>query len=217
MWIKICGITTPEDARSVGAFGPDAIGLVFHPRSPRFVTADRARVVADNVPAGVLKVGVFTDPDWDSVERLVRTVPLDIVQWHGGNLSPEQLDRLNAIGVPWIDVMKVRPGEGLPPEIAPRTGASYLLVEGASERSPGGNRVQWDRSVLKGVRCRTPLILSGGLDPSNVFESLRTVAPFGVDVSSGVESRPGVKDPALLEAFFSEVRRYGASFQDAVR
>ncbi len=195
---------------------PDAIGLVFYPRTARFVDVDRARVIADALPAEIRKVGVFVDPDWDGIRSLARTVPLDLIQWHGGDLSPEGLERLDAMGVPWIDVRKIRPGEPLPKDISPRGGASYLLVEGASDRSPGGNRVQWDRSVMRGVRCPSPLILSGGLDPENVLDALRAACPFGVDVSSGVESRPGKKDPGLLEAFFSEVRRYGATFQDAV-
>jgi phosphoribosylanthranilate isomerase len=217
MWIKICGIATVEDARMVASFEPDAIGLVFYPGSARFVDVDRARIIADALPAAIRKVGVFVDPDWDGIGNLARTVPLDLIQWHGGDLTSEGLEFLNRMGIPWIDVRKIHPGETLPKDISTRGGASYLLIEGASDRSPGGNRVQWDRSVMKGVRCPSPLILSGGLDPENVFDALRAVCPFGVDVSSGVETRPGKKDPGLLEAFFSEVRRYGASFQDAVR
>lgn len=210
MWVKVCGITSVEDAKIVGSFNPDAIGFVFYPPSPRHVTGELARSIGRVLPDRIQKVGVFVDPDWEEVRRLVSDVPLDMIQWHGKSLTDKMEVHLVHLGIPIIEVQKITP-EMLPFSIRLQTmaDASYLLVEGASPRGPGGNGHVWEHSMLRGVSCSVPLILSGGLDDSNVYNAVSAVRPFGVDVSSGVESSPGKKSYDRLFRFFSEVKRYG--------
>ncbi|MHB1285816.1 MAG: phosphoribosylanthranilate isomerase [Leptospirales bacterium] len=209
MWIKVCGITSQDDAEVVAGFSPDAIGFVFYPPSPRHVTGELARSIANVLPAGIRKVGVFVDPDWKEVERLLRMVPLDMIQWHGEPVTQELQAQLGKLGIPWIEVKKIAAGAS--PSllsINPSPRASYLLVEGFSPKSPGGNAHVWDHSLISGIPFPVPLILSGGLNDTNVHDAIKSVRPYGVDVSSGVESSPGKKDYDRLSRFFSEVKRY---------
>ncbi len=209
MWIKICGITSQDDAEVVAGFGPDAIGFVFYPPSPRHVTGEMARSIAEVLPAGIRKVGVFVDPDWKEVERLVQMVPLDMIQWHGDIVTQGLQAKLGNLGIPWIEVKKIA-AEARPSSLSinPSAQASYLLVEGFSSKSPGGNAHAWDHSLVSGIPFPVPLILSGGLNDTNVYDAIKSVHPFGVDVSSGVESSPGKKSYDRLSRFFSEVKRY---------
>ncbi|MHB8421599.1 MAG: phosphoribosylanthranilate isomerase [Leptospirales bacterium] len=193
----------------MGSFAPDAIGFIFYPQSPRYVTGEIARSIGRVLPDGILKVGVFVDPDWEQIRRLACSVPLDVIQWHGKTLTEELRANLVHLKIPVIEVKKITP-EMVPPSIhlQPAEGVSYLLVEGASSRSPGGNGQDWDHSLLRGISCPIPLILSGGLNDNNVYNAISAVRPFGVDVSSGVESSPGKKSYDRLFRFFSEVKRY---------
>ncbi len=210
MWVKICGITSEKDAEIVGAFSPDAVGLMFYPPSPRHVTGEMARSIAGVLPDRIRKVGVFVDMEWAEVERLAGKVPLDMIQWHGESLTDELKTKLSHLGIPWIEVKKITSGM-VPSSLClnPSAGASYMLVEGASPKSPGGNAHVWDYSLMREVPCPVPLILSGGLNDGNVYDAMVAVRPFGVDVSSGVEISPGKKSYDRLSRFFSEVKRYG--------
>ncbi|BAM06402.1 phosphoribosylanthranilate isomerase [Leptospirillum ferrooxidans] len=206
MWIKICGLTEPGEAAQISRMGVDAIGLIFYAKSPRGLTIERASEVVCDVSAGVMKVGVFVDPDWPYIERAVRSVPLDMLQWHGEPLSEEGLRQMNQMGVPWIDVRRIRPSETVL-EVTSKAGAGMLLVEGFTEKAPGGTKTLWDFKKLSGIKTSVPLILSGGLDPELVRQAICDVSPFGVDVSSGVERSPGRKDLDKVARFINEARR----------
>jgi len=206
MWIKICGLTEPGEAAQVSRMGVDAIGLIFYAKSPRGLTIERASEVVCDVSSEVMKVGVFVDPDWSYIERAVRSVPLDMLQWHGEPLSEEGLHQMNQMGVPWIDVRRIRPSETVL-GITSSDGAGMLLVEGFTEKAPGGTKTLWDFKKLSGIKTSVPLILSGGLDPELVRQAICDVSPFGVDVSSGVERSPGRKDMDKVARFIDEARR----------
>jgi phosphoribosylanthranilate isomerase len=207
MWIKICGLTDPTEARKISRMGVDAIGLIFYPPSPRGLTLERAVKVVSEIEHGVLKVGVFVEPQWGFIRRVAETVALDMIQWHGESISAEGVTAIESMGIPSIDVRRVRPSSEKILTLSPTPGASMLLVEGFSEKAPGGTRTVWDFRKLSGVNPSVPLILSGGLDPEMVKDAIRDVAPFGVDVSSGVEISPGRKDLEKVARFIAEARR----------
>lgn len=199
-------MTDPEEAAQISRMGVDAIGLIFYSKSPRALTPDRASEVVRDVSSGVLKVGVFVDPDWEYMQRVVRSVPLDMLQWHGDPPSEEGLHQLNQMGVPWIDVRRIRPSETVL-GITSSSGAGMLLVEGFTEKAPGGTKTLWNFKKLSGIKTSVPLILSGGLDPELVRQAICDVSPFGVDVSSGVERSPGRKNLDKVARFIKEAKR----------
>lgn len=207
MWVKICGITSANDAKMASSFRPDAIGLIFYSRSRRNVSLEEARQIVRSVPSGILKVGVFVDKDWEYLEKAATGAGLDMIQWHGEPFSDTWYPRIEKLGIPWIDVRKIFPDQGVPKgPFVPFKGASHFLFECAVDRAPGGNGQTWDYTLLRKIPFRAPLILSGGLNASNVGSAVRMVRPFGVDVASGVESEPGKKDAGKIERFMEEVR-----------
>jgi len=132
MWIRICGLTDPKEAGKISRMGVDAIGLIFYPPSPRGLTPERAIDVVSEVDPGVLKVGIFVDPQWDFIRSVAESVPLNMIQWHGESLSEERRIEIERMGIPWIDVRRVRPSDSLL-TLSPTSGASMLLVEGFTE------------------------------------------------------------------------------------
>ena len=211
--IKICGITRVADALEAAQAGADAIGLNFWRGTPRCVEVGRAREIADALPPFVTKVALFVDPSPDDVRAVLDAVPIDVLQFHGD----EPRDLCSAFARPYLKAVKVKDGVDLL-EYASRYGdASGLLFDtfriGAM---PGGTGHAFDWSRLSpAVRAglNAPLILSGGLDADNVGDAIRTVRPWAVDVSSGVEERgpdgkprKGFKDAARIAAFVKGVR-----------
>ncbi len=210
MWIKICGITSVEDAHFAAAEAPDAIGFVFYEGSPRNLLPEKARDISRSLPADILRVGVFVNPDWDFVEKTSHVVGLDMIQWHGPAFPEDWFLRIEKLGLPWIEVQKISPDAkewGGPLE--PFRGATHILVEQSSAKLPGGHGQSWNYSLAAEASRHVSLILSGGLNENNIGEAIRSVRPFGVDVSSGVESSPGKKDRQKMKRFVEEVRRHG--------
>jgi phosphoribosylanthranilate isomerase len=193
--VKICGVTRVEDARVAAAAGADAIGVNFWPGSKRFVTVARAAEIAAAVPARVLVVGVFVDAERGEIERAVREAGLGAVQLHGD----ETPDECRGFGVPVIKALAVRSGVALA-ELAARYPVDYVLLDtDARERHGGtGESFPWERAI--GV-APGRLFLAGGLRPETVGEAVRRVRPYAVDVASGVESAPGIKDSVKVEEF----------------
>jgi len=206
LFVKICGITTAEDARTAVEAGADALGFVFWSMSPRKVEPSRAAAIARELPPFVLRVGVFVDMPRDEMARIADTVGLDLLQLHGDE-PPEAL-----AGLPRRSLKAVRVGRGFAADDALRfVGvASGLLVDTrlpGETQMPGGTGVPFDWALVKGLADRVPfLVLAGGLGPANVAEAVRSVRPHAVDVSSGVESLPGRKDPAKVRAFVDAAR-----------
>ena len=201
--IKVCGITRPADARAAAQAGADAIGLVFYPPSPRFLGIDRAVEIRDALPPFVQTVALFVNPDAAQVAQVIGRVKPSLLQFHGDE-SPAFCEEF---GVPYVKACRVkagaRPGELLE-YLRPFSRASaWLLDSHVAEYGGVGERFDW--SLVPAERDR-PLVLSGGLSPLNVREAIRRVRPWGVDVSSGVESGKGIKDAAKLAAFIAEVR-----------
>ncbi|AFS54143.1 phosphoribosylanthranilate isomerase [Leptospirillum ferriphilum] len=210
MWIKICGITSAEDAGIAASESPDAIGFVFYDGSPRNVLPEKARDISRLLPKGILRVGVFVHPDWDFIEETACISGLDMIQWHGPAFPEDWFLRIEKLGLPWIDVRKVPPeAKEWSGPLVPFPGATHVLVEQSSAKLPGGNGQSWNYSLAAELSRHVPLILSGGLNETNIGEAIRSVRPFGVDVSSGVESSPGKKDRQKMKRFFEEVRRHG--------
>jgi phosphoribosylanthranilate isomerase len=196
LFVKICGITRPQDAELAAGLGASALGLVFWPNSPRCVSVEMAKTVVSNVPANVLKIGVFVDQAADDVMRVMDDVGLDVAQLHGHE-SPEYCRRLRRTIFKSIPLS----GNGAIP-IADIDPDIVLLVDAHDPVQFGGTgkMVNWDAAREIAATRRT--ILAGGLNATNIKLAVRSVRPFGVDVSSGVESAPGVKDPHRLRTFF---------------
>jgi phosphoribosylanthranilate isomerase len=198
--VKICGITRPADARAAADAGADAIGLVFYPPSPRFLSVERALEIRDALPPFVQAVALFVNPDAAQVAQVIGRVRPAMLQFHGEE-TPRFCDEF---GLPYIKACRVKAGVDLLEYLRPFSRAAAWLLDSHVEEYGGvGERFDW--SLAPAVRER-PLVLSGGLAPGNVAEAIRRVRPWGVDVSSGVESAKGIKDAAKIAAFVAEVR-----------
>jgi phosphoribosylanthranilate isomerase len=203
LFVKVCGITSPEDARAAAEAGADAIGLVFWPGSPRAVTVERARAIGDALPPFVVRVGVFVDASRDEMARVADGARLDILQLHGDE-PPEAL-----LDLPRRALKAVRVGDGFVPGDALRYEgrAAGLLLDTRGRGTPGGTGRAFDWSLARGVRARARfLLLAGGLGPENVGAAVAAVRPDGVDASSGLESAPGEKDHHRVRAFVAAAR-----------
>lgn len=192
--VKICGLTRSEDVEAAAEFGAALLGFNFASASPRRVSIERARVLAAAAPPAALRVGVFARESRDVIARAVGQTPLDMVQLH----RPVTEDDLEWCPVPVIAA--VLPGQPPDPEVLARLSA--LLWDSSAGT---GTLADWDVvAACRGLEVRQ--FLAGGLDPDNVAEAVRRIRPDGVDVASGVESAPGVKDRYLLARFFAAVR-----------
>jgi phosphoribosylanthranilate isomerase len=198
--IKICGITRPGDARAAADAGADAIGLVFYPPSPRFLSVERAVEIRDALPPFVQTVALFVNADAAQVSQVLGRVKPAMLQFHG----EETPDFCAQFGVPFVKACRVRPGLDPVAYLQPFSRATAWLVDSFVPEYGGvGESFDWSLLPATGER---PVILSGGLSRANVAEAIRRVRPWGVDVSSGVESGKGVKDGTKIAAFIAEVR-----------
>jgi phosphoribosylanthranilate isomerase len=220
MWIKICGLNDPATAQAIAGLRPDAIGLNFYDKSVRRVTPEVARQIVDALPDGVQPVGVFVDPTVETVTQLAAQCRLEGIQIHSSgpgdcfsklNESHSGLKRIRAfqIGTPNLKSL----AEYFDRARLFSPSADAYLVDAHSEGQFGGTGkiVSWD--LLRNEYQKEewpPLILAGGLRPENVGEAIEAVRPWGVDVATGVESAPGVKDVALVARFIDEARRASA-------
>ncbi len=199
---KICGITRPEDGLLVASQGADAIGLVFYPPSPRHVTVEQARAVLEALPPFVTTVGLFVDADESELRAILDEVSLDLLQFHGN----EEEAYCSSFGRPYFKAIRMADGVDLSVEAARYSSARALLLDSYQKGVPGGtgHAFDWAR-IPEGLT--KPIILAGGLGPENVEEAIRTVRPYAVDVSSGVEAAKGIKDAEKIIAFMRGVER----------
>ncbi len=198
--VKICGFTRLGDALEAARLGVDAVGLVFYPDSPRYVTPETARKIAAALPAFVTVVGLFVDADPETVEAVLERVPVDLLQFHGRE-SPEECARY---GRPYIKAIRMAEDVDLRRAAERFHQARGLLLDAWHPAVPGGTGECFDWARIP-EDLPLPVILAGGLSPANVAEAVRRVRPWAVDVSSGVESGKGIKDPARMAAFLREV------------
>ncbi|HLU64896.1 MAG TPA: phosphoribosylanthranilate isomerase [Kofleriaceae bacterium] len=202
MIVKICGITRPEDAAAAARAGADWIGLNFWPRSKRFVTADRVGELvraARDVREEIEVVGVFVDQELEEVLAAVKELALDYAQLHGDE-PPAYAARLGERGIKAVGVSESSDLDRLAEYECP-----LVLVDTPSP-GRGGSGIVGDWRVARRAAARRRVLLAGGLTPDNVAQAIAAVHPFGVDVASGVEIAPGVKDPELMVRFVREAR-----------
>jgi len=220
--IKICGITTPDDARMVAQAGADAVGLNFYPRSPRHISEETAREIIAALPQGVTRVGLFVNAAAEHICRCFDALPLDLIQLHGDE-PPEFLAQLGHR--PTMRVFRVSAASGnnrLQPvwdylarcrEL--KSPPAMVLLDALAESGYGGSGVLADWAAARAYLAKRqerkqeeipPLVLAGGLTPANVAEAIWMVHPSAVDTASGVERSPGRKDPAAVAAFVAAAR-----------
>ena len=198
--VKICGITRPADGAAAAQAGADAIGLVFYPPSPRYLALERAREIRDALPPFVQTVALFVNADAAQVAQVISAVGPGLLQFHGDE-TPEFCAQF---GVPFVKACRIRAGIDVAQYLQPYSRAAAWLVDSFVPEY-GGVGESFDWSLVPRSLAR-PLILSGGLDAKNVARAVRTVRPWAVDVSSGVESAKGIKDAGKMAAFVAEVR-----------
>jgi len=204
--IKICGITTPADGQAAAEAGADLIGLMFYPDSPRYVTLETAEAIAAALPARVRRVGVFVNAQVELIHAAIAQCGLDWLQFHGEE-SPAFCARFS---LPTIKAFRLRDATSLELLRAYDTDAWLLDAWSPGQRGGTGATFNWALAVEAAQHGR-PIFLAGGLTPANVVEAIRVVRPFGVDVSSGVESAPGRKDIARMQAFVAAARAAAAA------
>jgi phosphoribosylanthranilate isomerase len=203
--VKICGITRREDAELAIDLGADAVGFILWPNSPRVVTPDQAASIGRTLPPFATRVGVFVNSSPDEVRRVADAAELDVVQLHGD----ERVEDFATAGRRVLRAMSVEDDDAL--DVALRLPARIMPLVDAADRARRGGTGQladWDRAYALAGQRR--IVLAGGLTPENVGDAVRRVRPWGIDVSSGVEDTPGVKNADRLRALFDEVARLRA-------
>lgn len=199
--IKICGITRIEDALCAAECGADAVGFIFHPPSPRYITAEKAKAIITELPEGIVTVGVFVNRPAEEVSRTVADCNLDLIQLHG-NESPDYCRRFPPERV--IKAVSPRTPEELR-KLAEYEVRAFLIDTRDSGRYGGtGKRTDWELAAELGKAH--PLILAGGLDAGNIAEALAAVAPRAVDINSGIERSPGIKDHDRMKRIIVRIR-----------
>ncbi len=206
--IKICGLSDPEGVDAALQAGADFVGFVFFPKSPRNVSLEQAIPLMRRARGKAQIVALLVDPEQNLLDDVAGTLAPDLIQLHGRE-TPERVARISAdTGIPVMKAVGVADPSDLASLLA-FAAAERLLLDAKpppNATRPGGNGAAFDWSILNGFAHPRPWLLSGGLGPENVAAALRASGALGVDVSSGVESAPGRKDPALIRAFVAAVR-----------
>ena len=199
--IKICGITSVEDALAAAQLGADAIGLVFYPPSPRYVEVEQAAEIAAALPPFVTTVGLFVNADEQTISEVVSRVQIDLIQFHGNECH----DYCGLHQRPYLKAVRMSDEVDLDKQMADYAQARALLLDTYKAGVPGGTgeKFNWDRVP---AHLADKIILAGGLTPENVKDAVAQVHPYAVDVSGGVESAPGKKDTEKMARFIEAVR-----------
>jgi phosphoribosylanthranilate isomerase len=208
--VKICGLRTLADVQAVADAGAAYFGLNFFPPSPRYVSLDLARSLALAAPVGLAKVALTVDADDATLDAITEAMPLDMLQLHGHE-TPERVAQVRArYGLPVMKVIGVRDEGDLAPLMEYSLAADQIMIDAKAPKGavlPGGNGLPFDWRLVAGRRWLRPWMLAGGLTPANVAEAIRLTGARQVDLASGVESAPGVKDPTLIRAFMAATPR----------
>jgi phosphoribosylanthranilate isomerase len=202
--VKICGLRTPADVAAVAAAGAAYAGFVFFAKSPRHLTLDQAREAALAAPPGLMKVALTVDADDAALDAILGRVPLDMLQLHGHETPARVAAVKDRFGLPVMKALGVADEGDLAGLVEMSLAADQLLIDAKPPRGaalPGGNGLAFDWRLLTGRRWLRPWMLAGGLTAANVAEAVRLTGARQVDVSSGVEGAPGVKDHALIAGF----------------
>jgi len=207
--VKICGLTSPDAIDAAAAAGAVFGGLVFHPRSPRFVSLDRAHALAERMRGRLKCVALIADMDDAAISALVNRIAPDFLQLHGNETIQRSSEIRARFGVAVIKVLPVAEGSDLAAVPDYEKAADLLMFDAKPPRGaerPGGHGAAFDWKILSGRSFRKPWFLAGGLDPDNVARAITLSGATQVDVSSGVECAPGVKDAARISAFINATR-----------
>ncbi len=202
--VKICGINDPIALDTAVGAGADWVGFVFFPPSPRYVTPQAAAALTQRLQSGPPRVGLFVEPTLAAIAEVLALVKLDVLQIYGAAGLFPAIE--SAFGLPLWRAVGVSTPADLPDS---PLGAARVLIEAkppAGATRPGGNATRFDWTMLQGWTPPAPWMLAGGLTPDNVADAIRQTGADAVDVSSGVESSKGVKDPALIEAFIAAAK-----------
>jgi phosphoribosylanthranilate isomerase len=216
-WVKICGTTNLQDALTAVDAGADAVGFVFYEKSPRNISVEAAREIVKKLPQRIEKVGVFVDLESEQIREIVQAVGLSAVQLHGDKstncLWEDLRPTAQSVGtsklIPMVYGDALKDGGFLISQRV-RDQVFAILLDSRSDATAGGTGTTFDwesvRGMVQGMSLVVPVIVAGGLTPANVPEAMRLLQPFGLDVASGVEARPGKKDPEKVRAFVKAVR-----------
>ncbi len=215
--VKICGITRCEDALASAHYGADAIGLVFYKKSPRYIDPERARAIIKCLPPYITIVGLFVNEPIEQVKCISQQLGLDLLQFHGD----ESVADCEAARQAYVKAIRVQDAQSLPSAIKQYQSAQSLLVDSYHLDTYGGTGQSFDWQLLLNKKSQSllsdskvlksmPIVLAGGLNPVNVTQAIQAVQPWAVDVSSGVESSPGVKNDLLIKKFIEGVANVNA-------
>ncbi len=200
--VKICGLTSVEDARLSCAAGADAIGLVFYKKSSRCVSSSQAKLICQSLPPFVQSVGLFVNEQPDVVDNILATVHLDLLQFHGD----EDSGYCSSFARPYIKAIRMKPGVDVASVMAQHPLAQGFLLDAYTPGKPGGTGEVFDWQQFP-QETEKPLILAGGLTPDNVKQSIMACSPYAVDVSGGVEAGPGRKSEEKITAFVRNAKK----------
>jgi phosphoribosylanthranilate isomerase len=198
--VKICGITRGSDVRAAVLAGADALGFVFAPRSKRVLDAGLAAGLVRKVPAFVSRVGLFMDQEAGEVAGVLDRVPLNLLQFHGS----EDADYCRQFGMPYMKAVSMESDRSVPQALIDYPDAAALLLDSHSPGGTGGTGTVFDWAMIPGSAM--PIVLAGGLNPGNIREAVERVRPWAVDVSSGVEDAPGIKNAEMMREFIREAK-----------
>ena len=199
---KICGITCLEDAIQAIEAGADALGFVFYPPSPRYISMELAADICQKLPPFVYRVGLFVDAGRQQIEQACNTLALDLLQFHGDESEAE----CQGFSRPYIKAIRIQTGADFQHAETVYPSAKAILVDAYKPGVPGGTGERFDWSLLPATRSK-PLILAGGLNEKNIYQAIQSVRPYAVDVSGGVEQTKGKKNHQLVSQFLNEVSR----------
>jgi phosphoribosylanthranilate isomerase len=207
--VKICGLSTPETLDAALSAGADMVGFVRFPKSPRHVSLDLGHRLSRQAKGRAQRVVLMVNPDDEAIAQAVEALSPDLIQLHGSE-SPQRVAEIRSmVRRPVMKALGVAEASDLQ-ALTPYAGVDHILLDAKPPRTlealPGGNGISFDWRLLNGLDPRVSFMLSGGLNPDNVAEAIRLTKPRAVDVSSGVESGPGLKDPARIEAFIRAAR-----------
>jgi phosphoribosylanthranilate isomerase len=208
--VKICGLTQPSDVHNVAQAGAVYCGFVFFPKSPRNVSLEQAAAMAVEAPIGLAKVALTVNADDAFLDALTATVPLDMLQLHGSESPGRVLEVKARYGLPVMKAVGVADASDLPALDDYMKVADQILVDAKPPKNadlPGGNGLTFDWRLIARRRWSVPWMLAGGLTPENAAEAIKMTGTRQIDVSSGVESAPGVKDAALIASFVEAAQR----------
>ncbi len=198
--VKICGITNLKDASLASRLGADALGFVFYKKSPRYITPSKAKKIIKSIPNSVCGVGVFVDEKEGSVKKIAKYCGLQTLQFHGAE-PPDYCKKFKGYKI--IKAFSIKDKASFN-DVAKFKVDAYLFDAFVKNKFGGtGKTFQWN--LLRSLKTKIPIILSGGLNPKNIEKAIKTVSPYALDLSSGVEISPGKKSPRLLKKVFKEI------------